>query len=278
MERKINKFLRKWLGIPPSFTTIGLYIRSGQLQLPLSSLVEEFKVAKCRLTMTYRDSKDQSINEAGITTRSGRKWAASNAIKEAESSLRTRDIVGLPCIGRQGLGANQFQPWTKAGPKERRGLVQAEVRSLEDEGRRAKAVEQGSQGAWTRWDLPKRKITWADLWRLEPFRISFLLRAVYDTLPSPVCLHRWGMRDDPSCMLCGKRGTLAHVLSGCKTSLTQGRYRWRHDRVLLVLADILERERVKKHQPKTKRSQGITFMKEGAKPVRGVKSKFSLLQ
>lgn len=53
LERKINKYLRKWLGTPPSFTAVGLYIRSGQLQLPLSSVVEEFKVAKCRVVMTY---------------------------------------------------------------------------------------------------------------------------------------------------------------------------------------------------------------------------------
>lgn len=44
IERRANKHLRKWLGIPPSFTSLGLYIRLGQL--PLSSVVEEFKVAK----------------------------------------------------------------------------------------------------------------------------------------------------------------------------------------------------------------------------------------
>lgn len=27
VERRINKHLRKWLGIPPSFTAVGLYIR-----------------------------------------------------------------------------------------------------------------------------------------------------------------------------------------------------------------------------------------------------------
>ncbi|XP_034721949.1 uncharacterized protein LOC117940937, partial [Etheostoma cragini] len=66
MERKINKYLRKWLGIPPSFTAVGLYIRSGQLQLPLSSVVEEFKVAKCRVVMTYRDSQDEQVRHAGV--------------------------------------------------------------------------------------------------------------------------------------------------------------------------------------------------------------------
>ena len=37
---KENKYLYKWLGISPNFTLKGQYIRSGQLQLSLSSLVE----------------------------------------------------------------------------------------------------------------------------------------------------------------------------------------------------------------------------------------------
>lgn len=50
-------YLCRWLSIPSSFTSLGLYIRSRQLQLPLSSVVEEFKVAKWRAVMTYRDDE-----------------------------------------------------------------------------------------------------------------------------------------------------------------------------------------------------------------------------
>ncbi len=46
VERRVNENLCRWLRIPPSFTSIGLKIRSGQLQLLLSSVVKEFKVAK----------------------------------------------------------------------------------------------------------------------------------------------------------------------------------------------------------------------------------------
>lgn len=42
VERKVCTHFRRWLVISPSVTSIGLYIRSGQLQLPLSPLVEEF--------------------------------------------------------------------------------------------------------------------------------------------------------------------------------------------------------------------------------------------
>lgn len=69
IKRRVNKHLRRWLGIPLSFMSVRLYIRSGQL--PLSSVVEEFKVAKCRAVMMYRDSSDEKVRDAGITTRSG---------------------------------------------------------------------------------------------------------------------------------------------------------------------------------------------------------------
>ena len=56
-----------------------------------------------------------------------------------------------------------------------------------------------------KWDLPEQELIWAELWRKDQFRISFLLKSVFDTLPSPVNLHQWGLVKDPNCKLCGKR-------------------------------------------------------------------------
>jgi len=100
----------------------------------------------------------------------------------------------------------------------------------------------------------------------------------YDTLHSPAHLHVWGLREDPNCKLCGQKGTLAHILSGCKTALTQGRYRWRHDKVLLSLADILEQERCRKRPAGMGLKRAITFIKEGERPVLTKPSKPNLLQ
>jgi len=36
------------------------------------------------------------------------------------------------------------------------------------------------------------------------------------------------------------RGTLRHILTGCKVALSQGRFTWRHDQVLQCLALALE--------------------------------------
>ncbi|XP_060083178.1 uncharacterized protein LOC132562453 [Ylistrum balloti] len=246
LERKISKCLRRWLGVPPSFTSVGLYSTTGKLQLPLSSLVEEFKVAKVRLVMTVRDSKDEKIRNAGIETRTGRKWSASIAVQEAESRLRHSDIVGTTCIGKQGLGSTRVERWGTADTAGRRKMVQDNIRKMEEEIRKVKAVEMGAQGAWTKWETTERRLTWADIWKLEPCRIQFLLRSVYDVLPTPTNLHRWGMTENPNCPLCDQPGNLAHVLSSCNTALTQGRYTWRHNNVLRELADTLEKERQKR--------------------------------
>ena len=61
LERIINKHLRSWFGVPPSFTSIGFYSRSAKLQLPMTSIVEEFKTSKARLVMTLKGSEDDKV-------------------------------------------------------------------------------------------------------------------------------------------------------------------------------------------------------------------------
>ncbi|GFR96524.1 reverse transcriptase [Elysia marginata] len=51
---------------------------------------------------------------------------------------------------------------------------------------------------------------------MAPLRISFLIRSVYDLLPSNANLVRWRKKDDPTCPLCHGRQTSEHVLSSCK--------------------------------------------------------------
>ena len=61
LVRNTSRHLRKWLGVPPSFTSIGLYGQTIKPQVPLSSLVE-FKIAKTRLVLTLRDSFSERIH------------------------------------------------------------------------------------------------------------------------------------------------------------------------------------------------------------------------
>ena len=275
LERTISKYLRRWLGVPPSFTSIGLYGKTNQLQLPLSSLSEEFKVAKARMVVTLKQSKDKSIQRAGIETCTGRKWSASSAVERAESQLQLKDNIGTTAIGRQGLGTSKTTRWSTANDAEKRAMIQAEIRQEEEQSRKAKSVSMAAQGAWTKWPTSCRKLSWSDIWSYQPLRLAFLLKSVYDVLPSPTNLHRWGLHDDPSCKLCNKAGSLEHILSSCATCLSQGRYRWRHDTVLRSLADSLEKERVRKRPKQTGNS--INFVREGQTPHRNAPDIKSIL-
>ena len=83
-----------------------------------------------------------------------------------------------------------------------------------------------------------------------------------DTFPSSVNLHQWSLVEDQNCkiLVCGKRKTMAHILSGCQVALTQGRYRWRH--VLSELTNFLEVERRRK-RPETQKQGHIQCKREG---------------
>ncbi|XP_078589523.1 uncharacterized protein LOC144869891 [Branchiostoma floridae x Branchiostoma japonicum] len=271
VDRKISRYIRKWLGVPPGLTSVGLYSTTTKLQLPLSSALEEYKVAKVRAQTTLENSKDEIVREAGITLRSGRKWSAAEAAESARSRLRHKDIVGVVAQGRLGLGAGSIttQRWKDAEPKLRRKLIQSEIRRQVEEQRRAQAVSQGVQGAWVKWEQAiERKVTWKELWSWEPLRTQFLLKSVYDLLPTPANLKRWGKESEEKCVLCGKRGTLSHLLTGCAIALGQGRYRWRHDRVLRVLAAALEEKRAQMSGRKQRGLRFVDFVKEGGKGQR----------
>ena len=50
---------------------------------------------KTRLGITLSDTRLQLVRQAGIATRTGRKWSASLAVDQAESRLKHRDIGGM---------------------------------------------------------------------------------------------------------------------------------------------------------------------------------------
>jgi hypothetical protein len=73
---------------------MGFYSTGNRLQLPIRSVVEEFKVTKVRQQITLNESRDKVISGAEIKVRSGRIWNACEMLEEAEWRLQQKDIVG----------------------------------------------------------------------------------------------------------------------------------------------------------------------------------------
>lgn len=53
-EQKISRYLRRWLGLPRSLSSIALYGWKNKLSLPFSSIREEFMVTRTREVMQYK--------------------------------------------------------------------------------------------------------------------------------------------------------------------------------------------------------------------------------
>uniref|UniRef100_A0A8W8MAC2 Uncharacterized protein n=1 Tax=Magallana gigas TaxID=29159 RepID=A0A8W8MAC2_MAGGI len=265
MERLTTKFLRRWLSIPHCFSSVGLYSAKTIFQLPPSSLIEEYKVTKVRQHLTLTDRKDEKVRGARVNLEAGRKWSVQETVLEAELHLKqAADIVEnvqiYMCSSLETRpGNSNIIRWGTADKRVQRKLVQKEVQVMEGDSRIVKAVGMKKQGSWVNWEAARqRKVTWSDIWSMEPNRLQFLLRSVYDVLPSPTNMAVWGLSDDPNCKLCGKPA-LEQKLSSCSVALSEGRYTWQHGQILLELADSLSRAR-KRPPSKDRRLEFINFV------------------
>jgi ribA/ribD-fused uncharacterized protein len=210
------------------------------------------------------ESRDPCVSSANIQVDCGRKWIVSATVEEAKQRLMHKDVVGTVVHGREGLGCTPRQSWYGANTKQRRQLVEAEVKSMQEEKRVVRAASMKKQGSWLNWEsIQAKRTSWKDLMAMEPLQISFRLRSIYDLLPSPSNLCLWNLTDSPNCKLCDKPANLKHILSSCKTSLTGGRYKWRHDKVLYVIAHHLTLA-LRSKRKSSKKPVLINFIKQGA--------------
>lgn len=264
IERKISTAMRKWLGVPPSLTDVALYCKKAKLVLPFKSVAEEYKAGKARLAMMLQDSVDPTVQKSEPKLRTGRKWKAKSAVDNAQAALRLKEVMGATQSGRQGFNSSEGPWWSQASPRERREMVVQEVREAEDERRVQKAAQQSQQGQWTAWSgALQRSLTWGDVWRMAPLRLSFAIRSMYDLMPSAANLVKWKKTVDDACPLCSERQTLEHVLSSCSVALGQHRYTWRHNVVLKALAAVVDRERLRAKSKVETKPAPKRFVKAG---------------
>ena len=207
------------------------------------------------------DSEDPVVKTVQPTIKTGRKWKVVEAVDDAKECLKIKEVIGQTQIDCKRLGSTVTKRWSKQEGKKRRDTVINEIRMNEDSRRVQKAVQQPQQGQWTNWDNALQKsLTWNNTWHMAPLRISFLIRSMYDLLPSNENLVRWGKKEDPTCPLCNGRQITEHVLSSCKVARSKGRYTWRHNRPLQELAVAISMAKGQSTQPQ---ADAVIFTTEG---------------
>ena len=212
------------------------------------------------------DSLDPVLSGV-VVGKAGRKWSSSQAKDDALSSLMWKEM----CRGqssRVGLGVKKHVLLSKLRGKDRRRAVVDEVRNQDAARGNVRLHTLSQQGRSTTWEgTDNRDISWKRLTSSRKSRLSFLVGSVYDTLPSQTNLARWGRAEDATCRLCGdRRESLDHVLAGCSVALGGGRYRFRHDRVLSSLRDILFQQVERAKSLQDSGPGHIAFIKAGRRP------------
>ena len=262
MQRMITACLKRWLGLPRSLSVECLYSRSTKIQLPFSELTEEVKAAKARIYTTLEESEDPCVRGAEVNIDGGRKANTPLSVKDAKSRLQMVEITGIPNKGKEGVGLNPRKYYSTSNRKQRRTMVVETVREAEEDRRKVKMTNLAKQGAQTRWEVPAKKLSHREIINRSETSFKFLVKAVYDLLPTPANKNIW-FGTEEVCKLCGEIGTLTHILSGCKVALTQGRYKWRHDEVLREAARCVDAKRECHNKKSTTQRGSIKFVKEG---------------
>ena len=109
--------------------------------------------------------------------------------------------------------------------------------------------------------------------------LKFLINSTLNTLPTKDNLRRWGTGTNGVCDLCGLTESLKHVLNCCSFSLNQGRYKWRHNKILSTIfqAIVTETQTRKNARYKNRAAPFIFFCKEG-EPVPRMKTRNFLIK
>ena len=81
-------------------------------------------------------------------------------------------------------------------------------------------------------------------WSVVPSRLPkniFNFTVKYNnTLPTRSNLHQRGLSPTSDCYFCFQSESLFHIIAGCQTYHTQGRFTWRHDSIPHFIAKIFQ--------------------------------------
>jgi len=243
LEAICTKYLKKWAGICRSMTVSALYRSRDRFGLQLKRLTTSVKcmqVTKYHLNKYSSDDNTKTIYRECM--KSKMKLSRWNGVKELEERERHL-IINEMCRGqhdRAGLGFHRHHTLTKSmQPSEHRKSLTNLVKEVAEDDMIVYLHSCAKQGQFLKWDTAMQVDTsWKKLLYVwSPELLSFHINAIHDLLPSPANLRLWGKTDIGTCQLCHYHNcTLFHILNGCNYSLHNGRYNWRHDQTLKIIA------------------------------------------
>ena len=235
LEAIVNRNLKKWLKIARCASCSVIYRSKDNFGLQIKKIGTVYKTLQVGIAYSLKHNRDPNcvaiFEEKQKREVEMKHWKPAKMLEDVERAVDLDKYTdgAKTTPGRSGLGWN---PTKQLTGKEKVKCKAAEIIEAEN---MTELYSFAMQGAWTNWDKGmEADLTWSTLlYGLSPSLVSFMINSIQLTMPSPDNLVRWGKTSIGDCYLCKRKTcTLLHILSDCKISLNDGRYTWRHDKVL----------------------------------------------
>ena len=114
-----NKGVRSWLGAGHTLSRLCLFSSDSGVALPIDSLMDTWKVEKCRLQQSYNTTPDVVVKSIQPKVRSEK------ALIDAKRDLECEAVRGMiQPHSRAGIGFGQWtKPWERMSEKEKKEAV-----------------------------------------------------------------------------------------------------------------------------------------------------------
>ena len=178
-EQTANKFLRSWLGAGHTLSRRCLFSRDSGVALPIDSLLDTWKVEKCRLQQSYNTSTDPFVKSIEPKVRSGRVWTADKALDNAKRDLECEALRGMiqPHF-RAGIGFGDWaKPWERMSDKERNEAVISRVKENIEKETQSQYGLLEMQSLWATWReaVIAMDLSWNNMFQFGDSLIGFAL-------------------------------------------------------------------------------------------------------
>jgi hypothetical protein len=252
----IHAFYRKWVGLAKAAEGSVLYRPPDRFGLGfthLTDMAKKAQVIKWHIMKYSEDTNASNLYQHMLKMDklghlgTGRKSSPRLQLEDAESQVDFNALISNH-QGKAGLGLVKKTPSDKAS--RRKQII--EVLQKETENKRLAILHTYEmQNGWMHFAIEKqmyKDLTWKKLlYSYNDNLVKFVVNGTLNTLPTPDNLRRWKITSNAVCGLCGQaHASLKHVLAGCpwvynveSKTTKEHRYTWRHNCVLLVVAQAL---------------------------------------
>ena len=234
LDTLTRKYLKSWLSIPARGATDAAIFHPNMLGAKTPSILyREATVNNYTLMRLKGDSMVNHTLDSRLERESGWKKKSSTIVEA--NTIYTKNIELNKFSAPDGQASNtEKEANLKKAKKANKDILKEESIKLWNE-KVQKLVMQGDFVNLVAEE--KDNVTWKSfVHNLPKGLLPFALKASTNTLNTPDNLRRWGIKKLANCSLCGNHCTLLHILNYCKISLDQGRYDWRHDSIVKLLA------------------------------------------